>query len=175
MTTKPLETEIAVATIADINVISALSMEVWLDTYALDGVTKEFAAHVLDEYSPQSISEQLAKEQNRFLVCRNSKGVQGYVKLNLNAEPLSPSCGRVELETLYVRRHHHRLGLGKSLFEAAIQIAGPAARAAIFLTVYQGNSNAIAFYKSQGMRIAGEWTFEFEGGSVPNLIMTFKP
>lgn len=164
--------EVCEATTEDIQSLSALSIEVWLDSYAHDGVSSAFAAHVLNAYSPEAMAADLAGREKKLLVCRNSFGLLGYIKLDLAAKPVSRTSGTAEIETLYIRRHHQRSGLGKRLFDAALQLAGQAGHRKLFLTVYEGNASAIAFYRAQGMRQEGEWIFEFEGGSAPNLILT---
>lgn len=159
---------------ADVKSLAALSIEVWLDTYAHRGVSDSYAAHVLDTYSPDAFARDLENGDKKLFLCRNDFGLLGYLKLDLSARPVSATSGSAEIETLYIRRHHHRLGLGSLLFREALRCAADAGQPRLFLTVHEGNSKAIAFYEAQGMAIDGSWTFEFEGGAVPNLIMTRK-
>ena len=95
----------------------------------------------------------------------------GYLKLNLSAEAVNEHSGTVEIDTLYVRRHHQRLGLGRQLLESAEAAALAAGHDKIFLTVFEGNDRAVAFYEAQGMKQSGRWMFEFKGGSAPNLVL----
>lgn len=164
--------EITSATLADARSLAALSIEVWLDTYAAEGVSDSFAGHVLETYTPASFEDDLKDRHRHLLVARNSVGLMGYALLDLRAQPVSNSSGTAEINTLYVRRHHQRLGLGKKLFDRAVQLAADAGQPKLFLTVYEKNAPAIAFYEAQGMRCEGTWSFRFEGGSVPNLILT---
>ncbi|WP_269583529.1 GNAT family N-acetyltransferase [Roseibium sp. Sym1] len=164
--------EITSATLADARSLAALSIEVWLDTYAPEGVSDSFATHVLETYAPAAFADNLKERHKHLLVARNRVGLIGYALLDLRAQPVSNSSGTAEINTLYVRRHHQRLGLGQKLFERAMQLATDAGQPKLFLTVYEKNARAIAFYEAQGMRCEGTWTFRFEGGAVPNLIMT---
>ncbi|MCK7610784.1 GNAT family N-acetyltransferase [Roseibium sediminicola] len=163
--------KIEAATPLDARSLAALSIEVWLDTYATEGISDSFAAHVLETYTPEAFAGALADRNKYLLVARNDVGLMGYVLLNLKVDPVSPGSGTAEFETLYVRRHHQRLGLGRRLFDNALKLAAAAGQEKLFLTVYEKNDRAIAFYEALGMRHEGRWTFEFEGGAVPNLIM----
>lgn len=156
----------------DARSLAALSIEVWLDTYATEGVSDGFAAHVLETYTPDAFDRALADAHSRLLVARRNGMLLGYGLLRLNAKPVSDGCGTAEIETLYIRRHHQRLGLGRRLYEGMRALAAKAGQPKLFLTVYEGNHRAIAFYEALGMTQEGRWIFEFEGGAAPNVIMT---
>ncbi|GAB2185578.1 N-acetyltransferase family protein [Roseibium sp. LAB1] len=173
LTSSNAGSEITRARTADINALAALSIEVWLDTYATDGIPDSYASHVLQAYAPQVFTAVLQSPDKHLIVCRNSVGLLGYLKLDLKARPVENGCGSAEIETLYVRRHHQGRGVGTRLLEAASCLARDAGHSKLFLTVYEGNRKAIGFYEAQGMVTEGHWTFDFEGGSVPNLIMTW--
>ncbi|WP_157139880.1 GNAT family N-acetyltransferase [Roseibium aggregatum] len=168
----PPNAELRDATSADLDALAALSIEVWLDTYALDGIPDNHARHVLRTYSPQAFAGVLQDPDKRLIVCRTDAGLLGYLQLDLEAKPVQPGSGTVEIETLYVRRHHQGMGVGCKLLEAACRLVRQAGQPKFFLTVYEGNEKAIGFYKAQGLIEEGRWTFDFEGGSAPNLIMT---
>jgi ribosomal protein S18 acetylase RimI-like enzyme len=168
----PPNTELRDATAADADALAALSIEVWLHTYALDGIPDSHARHVLRTYSPEAFARVLQNPHKRLIVCRTHAGLLGYLQVDLMAQPVQPGSGTVEVETLYVRRHHQGLGLGCKLLEAAGHLTQEAGQTKFFLTVYEGNMKAIGFYKAQGLIVEGRWTFEFEGGHAPNLIMT---
>lgn len=168
----PPNAELRDATSADLDALAALSIEVWLDTYALEGIPDSHARHVLRTYSPQTFAGVLQDQDKRLIVCRTDAGLLGYLQIDLKAKPVQPGSGTVEIETLYVRRHHQGMGLGRKLLDAACRLTLETGQPKFFLTVYEGNQKAIDFYKAMGLIEEGRWTFDFEGGSAPNLIMT---
>jgi diamine N-acetyltransferase len=93
------------AEIGDANVLSVLATEVWLDTYAQQGVSPAFATHLLEEYSPAAFRHSLQAEGVDILVCSSGNFVLGYTKLVTAPAPLDPTYGTAELATLYVGRH----------------------------------------------------------------------
>jgi ribosomal protein S18 acetylase RimI-like enzyme len=168
----PVNAELSEAIASDFDALAALSIEVWLDTYALEGIPDSHARHVLQTYTPDAFAAVLNSPDKRLIVCRSGAGLLGYLRLDLKARPIQPDLGTVEIETLYVRRHHQGLGIGRKLLETACLLIREAGHQTFFLTVYEGNLKAIGFYKAQRLVVAGRWTFDFEGGSAPNLIMT---
>lgn len=159
------------AEIADASVLSVLATEVWLDTYAQEGVSPAYAAHLHERYSPAAFQQSLQAAEEQTLICARGQFVLGYAKLLTGQSLTVPEHGPVELATLYVRRHHKRQGIGLKLLRHALSLASEAGHSALFLTVHHANHDAIAFYEAQGFRNAGEWTFRFEGIAVPNLVM----
>lgn len=159
------------AKIADAGVLSVLATEVWLDTYAQEGISPAYASHLHERYSPAAFQQSLQAAEEQTLICARGQFVLGYTKLLTGQSLAAPEQGTVELATLYVRRHHKRQGIGLKLLRHALSLASEAGHSALFLTVHHANHDAIAFYETQGFRNAGEWTFRFEGIAVPNLVM----
>jgi len=159
---------------ADAASLSVLATEVWLDTYAVDGITPPFAAHVLDAYSRARFEKMLDDPAVRLHVAARGDSLLGYVKVNLSPEPPSPTCGTGELETLYIRRHHQLLGIGRKLFRCAMDCLKAKGHEQAFVTVFEDNRPAIAFYDRLGMAVDGTFLFRFEGEEAPNLIYTGK-
>nr|WP_196223236.1 GNAT family N-acetyltransferase [Roseibium sp. RKSG952] len=152
--------------------LAALSTEVWLDTYARDGVSRAFANHVLSEYAPEVFQAALHAPDTRLLVLERQAHLLGYVRLHLTPDPPAPDCGTAEIKTLYLRRHHHRLGLGTLLFRAAMAELHGLGHCRGYLTVYEHNDPAVAFYRALGMDQTGRCVFRFEDQSAPNLIFS---
>lgn len=159
------------AEIADAGVLSVLATEVWLDTYAHEGISAAYAAHLHERYSLEAFQRSLQAAEEQTLLCEQAQFVLGYAELFSGQAVASPDYGTVELATLYVRRHHKRQGIGTRLLRRSLTWASEAGHAALFLTVHHANCNAIAFYEAQGFQKAGDWIFRFEGIEVPNLVM----
>lgn len=154
--------------------LAALAVEVWLDTYAPEGISPVFARHVLSEYSPEAMRESLHPGKAQVLLCHVGQRVLGFARL-LPASPEFADYGSTELGTLYVRRHHVRRGIGFALLrqvEAAAQAQG---HRRIYATVNRANAGALAFYARCGWREAGDWTFRFEGVEAPNAVLVKTP
>jgi len=158
------------ATPADAEILSVLATEVWLDTYATDGVSPAHAAHLLREYSPAAFRTAMAAPDTSFFTCRDGTRILGYAKLLTAPDPIGPNYGTAELATLYVRRRHRLQGIGRALLRAALQRAATLGHLRLYLTVHHANHEAIGFYEAHHFARRGEWTFPFEGTGVRNLV-----
>lgn len=154
----------------DASSLAALSIEVWLNTYATEGVLPAYGEHVISTFTRASFLDQLNDRHTMLIVCEKQGALLGYAKLLLDSRPPNPACGRTELATLYVRRHHQRLGIGAALFNQVAAAGRAAGAASLFLTVNHTNAAAIAFYRSNGMRYEGDWIYEFQDIRTPNHV-----
>lgn len=154
----------------DASSLAALSIEVWLNTYAAEGVFRAYGEQLMSTFTKASFLDQLEDRDTRLVVCEKQGGLLGYAKLLLASQPPDAGCGKTELATLYVRQPHQRLGIGGALFDHAAAAGREAGAASLFLTVNHANTAAIGFYRSKGMRYHGEWVYEFQGISAANHV-----
>ncbi len=159
------------ADVEDAGILSVLATEVWLDTYATEGVSFAFAAHLLEDYSPKAFTETLLNESIHIFVYTDGNFVKGYLKVVTDPVALDLRYGTVEVGTLYVRRHHKRQGIGAELLRHAMDVAVQSGHRSMYLTVHHANRDALAFYESHGFHQAGNFLFEFEGIQVPNVVL----
>lgn len=158
------------ATAGDAVVLSALAIEVWLDTYAAEGITTAFARHVLTEYSPDAMLAALRSGDTKLFLCHAGEQVLGYARLRRTDAGLS-AHGSAELGTLYVRRHHTGQGVGSLLLRRVEQAAHARGHRQICATVNSANRRALGFYARSGWHEVGSWLFRFEGLDVPNVVL----
>lgn len=151
--------------------LSVLTVEVWLDTYAPEGIPPAFAAHLVEEHAPDAFRHAMATKGVDFLLSCQGDRALGYAKLLTDPAQAIPGYGTAELATLYVRRHHKRQGVGRALLAAALDRAGAAGHRALHLTVHHANRDAIAFYEARHFRKVGDWIYRFNGFEVLNLVM----
>lgn len=115
------------ATVADIPSIQRVARESWADTYR--GVLSEKAqvAVLSSAYSDESLEVSIARNQ-ALLVARVGDAVIGYVDLDAGGRSpatmatmaTATTMATPTLNRLYVLPEYRRLGLGRALFEEAI-------------------------------------------------------
>ena len=81
--------------------LAALSIKVWLDTYAREGGQTEYAEYVLSTFTAAYIFEILNTTKYRVFVSEENEVIQGYVMVNLESHYQTPGNG-FEVEKLYV-------------------------------------------------------------------------
>ena len=81
--------------------LAALSIKVWLDTYAREGIKTEYAEYVLSTFTTTYFLEILDTIKYRVFVSEEQGVIQGYVMVNLESHYQTSSNG-FEVEKLYV-------------------------------------------------------------------------
>ena len=103
-------------------------------------------------------------------------GLLGYAEVLLAPLP-APSGGisGAELVRLYVQPAAQRRGVGRALLTHAEQAALSASLATVWLTAWEGNDNARAFYLRLGYADVGATTYTFQGNTYGNRVFARRP
>ncbi|MBW3696123.1 N-acetyltransferase [Vibrio sp. T187] len=144
--------------------LAALSIKVWLDTYATDGIKDEYAQYVLSTFTQAYFAELLNTPQFRLLVSEENQALQGYVLLNLESYYESPLSG-FEIEKLYVDQTLKGRGLGRKLLD---EVESRFGKRYWLYTWVENESNG--FYEHLGFKKVGLLSFEFAGAKIDNNV-----
>lgn len=160
------------ATPGDATTIAALATQVFLDTYTTHGVRPDLAREAFHHYSPAAFESRLAEAQRRFILAEEGDGLAGFAEV-LCVSRAAPAGGMVgaELVRLYVQPAYQGAGLGRKLIREAERLAAESAAPCLWLTAWDGNLNAIAFYSRMGYEDVGETTYSFEGNTYGNRVL----
>jgi GNAT superfamily N-acetyltransferase len=143
-------------TLADAPAIAALAIQVFLDTYAPDGVAPEIAREVLDGYGEDAFSARLRDGNTSWLVAEAPAGLIGFAQVTCGRfSPVPSSVGDHELVRLYVQPAVHGQGVGRMLLREAEWLAQRAGSPHLWLTAWDGNHRAHAFYERAQYRRVG--------------------
>ena len=157
--------------LADAKLLAVLATQVWLHTYATEGITDPIAEYVLSEFTPGKFLARLSEPAVHVLVAEHDQGLVGLAVVGYGAQ--CPASNRLtcELEMLYVQDHFTGRGVGKSLLQAAEAKAREGSNAALWLTVNARNTSAIAFYAHQGYSKVGTAYFVLGEGRHENHVL----
>lgn len=152
--------------------VSALAIQVFLDTYALDGVRPDLAREAFREYAIEAFDTRLRESWRRFVLALRDTGVVGFAEITVDerAAPAGEVHG-AELVRLYVQPRFQAAGLGRRLIAAAEAVALEAGCAALWLAAWEGNERARAFYARLGYDDVGATVYRFEGQDYPNRVI----
>lgn len=168
----------------DALVLGALATQVFLDTYATDGIRSALVREVQQSFGPEAMARLLARPTVGLLVAEQQGHLLGFVQFAPGARhhvvdewadgPADPATA--EIERLYVLRHFQGQGLGKALMAAAAGQARDAGCTRLWLTAWVGNAHARAWYGRQGWRDIGATPYcfksdGFEGESFENRVL----
>lgn len=147
--------QIRVGQASDAPRLAVLASQVWLHTYATEGITNEIARHVLSEFSVERLTTALGDPATVFLVAECGQFLVGLAAIRFGAPCPEDAGAAVELQTLYVQAHAIGRGVGKALLRAAEAAARERSGSSLWLTVNARNVRAIDFYAGQGYSKVG--------------------
>lgn len=160
------------ATPDDACLIAALAIQVFLDTYAADGIRPDLAREALRDYGVEAFLPRLREPQRRFLLAERAGALLGFAELSLSDEATPAGDARgAELVRLYVQPAAQGSGLGRQLIRAAEALAAEAGLQAVWLTAWDGNHRALAFYAHEGYTDIGATTYRIEDMDYGNRVL----
>ncbi|MEO7335888.1 MAG: GNAT family N-acetyltransferase [Caldimonas sp.] len=139
--------------------LAVLGAQVWMHTYATEGVSAVIAAHVSAEFTEARFAALLSSDAHGVLVAESGRHLIGYAVLAWHAVCPSDPAARLELVTLHVQAHFARRGIGTALLRHSEREARCRTER-IWLMVNAANDPAVAFYASQGYAKIGTAYFE---------------
>jgi GNAT superfamily N-acetyltransferase len=159
------------AVASDALCIGVLATQVFLDTYATDGVRASLAREVLEHLSTPAVTTQLRNPCSRFVLAERGGHLLGFAQLTLGAvHELVTHGPMAELDRLYVQERFTSLGIGKALLSEAELLAAREGAATLWLTSWVGNKRALAFYAKRGYTDRGATNYTFQGEQYENRV-----
>lgn len=153
------------ATAADVPVLGLLAMHVFIDTYAAAGIRADLAREALAVHGPEAFARNLADAALQVLVAERGDALLGFAETRRDAATCT-----VELTRLYVLPSAHRQGIASALLDAVEARERASAAAELWLTVWDGNAKARAFYAARGFAETGASNYEFEGRAYADIV-----
>lgn len=160
------------ATAADTQNLAALAIQVWLHTYATNGIRCAISQYVLTEFTAEAFAQKLNDSSVRLLVAEVNEHLVAYALVKLDATCPTDVSATAELETLYVQEHFTSIGLGSKLLSLCQGIVRERAIGSrLWLTANAQNKRALAFYTKRHFVQAGTIPFRFGGESHLNHVL----
>ena len=156
---------------ADAENLAALGMQVWLHTYATDGISSTISQYVLSTFTADKFLALLAYPSTAVLVAEAGKNLVGYALVTFDAACPAAAAATSELATLYVQEHFAGRGIGSLLLARAEAQAREQTGTPLWLTVNARNSRAIAFYQRRGYTKIGITQFRLGADDHENHVL----
>lgn len=148
--------------------LAALSLEVWLRTYCVDGIRSENSRFALSEFTEDSFRKILADSSRRVLLFTEDVYLRGYVLVNLESHYQSVENG-FEIEKLYVQEAFQNQGIGRKLLEEVKERYGNN----FWLYTWVRNKS-LKFYKLFGFEDLGQYDFKLGNDTIRNRVLTYN-
>ena len=144
-------TTLSKCTSTELETLLKIAKATFVETFGHLNDPAHFDAYVAKAFTLAQFEKELSTPGSDFYLLRVDGHAAGYLKLNfppaqsdLN-EPQS-----MEIERIYLYNQYQGSGLGKLLFNKAMEEAANAEVKYIWLGVWEKNEKAIRFYESRG-------------------------
>ncbi len=149
------------ATAADATALRSFAEHCFRHAYAADNTPENMEAYCLHAFSEQQIAAELAHPGITVLLAEWQGQWVGYTKLEALAPAMPlPVQHPLNIGRLYVAPQYQRMGIGRLLLSHAVAWAQQHEHDYLWLSVWQQNPGAIAFYEQNGLQIIGTDTFQ---------------
>jgi diamine N-acetyltransferase len=146
---------------ADAARLAEFAARTFAETFGAQNATEDMAAHLASAYGIVQQGCEIANPQIvTLLLEEDAAELAAYAQVRRNDAPIQPPLeSAVELWRFYVDRPWHGRGLAAPLMHAAKQAAAALGGRQMWLSVWERNPRAIAFYTKSGFRIVGSKAF----------------
>ncbi|MCV2885934.1 GNAT family N-acetyltransferase [Aestuariibacter sp. AA17] len=164
------------ATRDDCTALAALSVQVWLETYAQDGIKPAYAEYALTTFTPAYFQEKLDCSQYQLIIAEASGYIRGFALVDLLShyekidmqEDASQIGSHVEIVHLYIHQPFRQHGFGRQLLRFVKENISHR----FWLYTWVNNASN-TYYTHLGFRHAGNLRFQFDQVDIDNHIYVF--
>jgi ribosomal protein S18 acetylase RimI-like enzyme len=155
-----MEIQLRKCTLADLASLAALGRQTYETTFKAFNTPENMAAYLDEAFDLDKLAGELADPGSEFYFLHVDGALAGYLKVNEGgAQTDLREPDGFEIERIYVDAGRQRLGLGKFLIDAALELARVKHKRYVWLGVWERNANALAFYRHMGFYKIGEHAF----------------
>lgn len=157
----------------DLQILQTISIETFSDTFKDQNSPENMKAYLDKAFNAKQLEKELSNISSEFYFIFVNEEIAGYLKVNMNdAQSEKMGDESLEIERIYIRNKFQGKGLGKNLFDKAMEIAIKQNKRMIWLGVWKKNAKAIAFYKKLGFVQKGAHSFYMGDEEQTDFIMT---
>ena len=145
------------ATVADAEMLSALAMRTFYDTFT-GTCTEEDMGHFLNQYyNAAQITRELADPNDHIYLMMNGEQAAGYIRFGVNEVPFdyNKNLKALELNRLYVDKDYKGKGIGRKLTDLYENYGRDHGYKLLWLGVWEHNYAAQKFYAANGYAYTG--------------------
>ncbi|TRZ35935.1 GNAT family N-acetyltransferase [Niallia circulans] len=160
-------------TVEDVNMLQEISYETFNETFKDQNTPENMTAYLVVAFTIEKLKTELKNTSSHFFFVFVNTEIAGYLKVNIDdAQSEAMGAESLEVERIYVKSQYQKLGLGKQLFNKALDVSRQLNKKKIWLGVWEKNENAIAFYKRIGFVQTGSHSFYMGEEEQIDFIMT---
>lgn len=161
------------ATVADAAALAEMGARTFADTFAADNRPEDMAAHLAATFSVARQSAELDDPAYVTLFAEIDGATAGFAQVRRHP---APTCvtgpAPIEVHRFYVERAWHGRGVAAALMAECLAVVREMHGGTAWLSVWERNPRAIAFYAKQGFVQAGTTEFWVGPDCQTDYVMT---
>lgn len=147
-------------TIADTSALSQLACDTFYHTYAYANTQKDMEEYMAKHFNEASLKSEIEAKNITYYGYSEENKLLAYLKVMRGIDASgNQSNTTAELARLYLHYTLHKNGIGRQLVEHAVNNLKKEGFNTIWLSVWQQNTKAIAFYERTGFKQTGVTQF----------------
>ena len=147
-------------TLEDSQMLQEIGCETFKETFENQNSPENMTSYLEEAFNIKQVENELSNPSSQFFFVSVHDEVAGYLKVNTgDAQSEEMDDDSLEIERIYIIHKFQKLGLGKYLFNKALDIAFKENKSRIWLGVWEKNKKAISFYSRLGFVQTGEHSF----------------
>jgi ribosomal protein S18 acetylase RimI-like enzyme len=144
----------------DAALLAELGARTFREAFEAENTASDMEAYLAGAFSLSTQSDELADPSSEFLIAERDGVPVGYARHRTGPAPACVTGVRpVEVVRCYAVTEHIGSGVGSALMGACLLRGRDLGCDAAWLSAWQRNPRAIAFYEKWGFRIVGEKSF----------------
>ncbi|MDQ1237077.1 ribosomal protein S18 acetylase RimI-like enzyme [Paenibacillus sp. SORGH_AS306] len=163
-------------TLEDVQQLQEISYDTFNETFREQNSPEHIDHYLEKAFNRLQLETELNNPYSQFFFAYVNNELAGYLKINTDqAQSEKMSEDSLEIERIYIKQSFQKHGVGKHLFQQALQIAKELNKQQMWLGVWEKNNNAILFYQKLGFELTGQHSFYMGDEQQTDLIMTKRP
>ena len=159
----------------ELSTLARIGEKTFRQTFASSNDPKDLEAYLDKAFAHKQLLLEIENPEASFSFAKVDSKVVGYLKTNRGKAQTERVEGKtLEIERIYVDADVQGLGLGKALFEHALEEAKAIGADALWLGVWEDNPKAIEFYARQGFKAFGEHKFTIGSDVQRDILMRLE-
>lgn len=167
-----MKINITKCTLEDSRKLQEIGYKTFKETFEDQNSLDNMKAYLKEAFNIKQVESELSNPSSHFFFVSINDEVAGYLKINTGeAQSEEMDDDSLKIERIYIINKFQKHGLGKYLFNKALDIAIKENKKKIWLGVWEKNKNAISFYKRLGFVQTGAHSFFMGNEEQTDLIM----
>lgn len=144
----------------EVAILRDLAIQTFTETFGGHNTDEQLQEFFEQDYTLEVLGKELKSTENEVYFLRRDGEVVGYLKVNWGEDQTEQELeDSFEIQRIYILNTYQGHGLGKFLFEFALESAYASGKSWAWLGVWENNLKAQALYRKYGFEKFSEHSF----------------